>query len=476
MTEKKTKIIATLGPATLTPKMVENLVAAGADVFRLNFSHGSREQHGGSIDMIRAVSRKTGVPCGILADLQGPKIRTGRTAGDAPVILREGSDVTLTVKPAVCTDTLISVDYRRLAHEIKAGQRVLINDGAVALTVQAVNRANGTVRCRVLNTGAYSSRKGVNFPDVRLSIPSMTAKDRADLAFILGRDVDYVALSFVRSGKDVAALRRLVTHAGSAVRLIAKIEKPEAARDIGPILAQSDGIMVARGDLGVETSPEQVPIVQKNLIAAANAAGRQVIVATQMLESMIKNPLPTRAESTDVANAILDGADCLMLSGETSVGDYPQQAVAMMAKIARATEASAYVSTVHADLALRPGYPPHSVCEAAATASADLGGAPVVVFTMSGDTAFYLSKIRNRSRIFAFSPDPRVVTRLSLAWNVTAMHLPMTSDLARLQERAERMLLGRKLVRRGDLVVVVSGAATVRGATSSMRVKRVGQE
>lgn len=473
---RKTKIVATVGPASSSATVVEELIRRGANVFRLNFSHGSHESHARSAELIRRAARRLGVQVAIMADLQGPKIRTGATDGDEPVVLKKGTAVVVSRRAVRCDAATIHVDYPRLADEIEVGQSILLNDGAVALRALAIDRSKGEIRCRVLNTGSYSSHKGVNLPGVALSISAFTAKDRRDAKFALSFDPQFIALSFVRRADDLEPLRRLIRGSGKAVRLIAKIEKPEAAGRIEEIVEASDGIMVARGDLGVETSIEAVPIEQKRLIDAANRRGKIVIVATQMLESMISHPRPTRAESADVANAIIDGADAVMLSGETAVGGYPGEAVATMSRIAEATETSAYFPAQIVDLFLRKRYPPHALCEAAAWASRDLGHAPVLVFTVSGATALYLSKVRTFAPIYAFSPDEQVAAALSLCWNTTSFPLAINTNLVDLIAAAERLLLEKRFVKKGELVVIVCGTTPARGATNLLRVKEVGRE
>jgi pyruvate kinase len=473
---KKIKIVATLGPASQDPRVIRALMQKGVNVFRLNFSHGEHVQHGRAIRVVREQSRRLGAPVAILADLQGPKIRTRECASAGPVALKRGARVAITSKKGVCTSEVISIDYPQLEREIRPGQIIMINDGAIRLRADRVDAASCRIDCTVLAGGAYGSHKGVNFPNVKLRVPSLTAKDRRDLSFILGSDVQYIALSFVRSAGDITALRKIVRRSRPDLKIIAKIEKPEAAAAIDGILAVADGIMVARGDLGVEASPFEVPILQKTLIAKANAAAKTVIVATQMLESMIEHPLPTRAESTDVANAIFDGADAVMLSGETAVGSYPVEAVEMMTRIAQTAEQSPYFRRTMVDLSQNCPSSSCAVCEAAAWASQDLGGVPVCVFTLSGDTAMYLSKIRNQSPLFAFSPNEQVVAMLSLAWNVTAFRIPFDKRIHELASRAERQLIARRLVNKGDLIVLVSGTTPVRGATNFMRVKRVGED
>jgi pyruvate kinase len=473
---KKTKIIATIGPASSSPYTIKKLIQNGVNVFRLNFSHGDHPSHAEAIRLIREEAFRLGTTAAILADLQGPKIRTGVCAGSGPVMIKKGARVIVTSKKMVCSEKVISVDYPHLEREIRPGRFIMINDGAIRLRVDAVDRPRLSVRCTALSGGSYSSHKGVNLPNVNLRIPSLTPKDRRDLAFVLKSDVNHIALSFVRSGRDVAALRAAVGRKRPDIKIIAKIEKPEAAAAIDEILSVSDGIMVARGDLGVEASPFEVPVLQKDLVAQANAAGKLVIVATQMLESMIERPLPTRAESSDVANAIFDGTDAVMLSGETAIGAYPVEAVEMMAHIARTAEQSGYFHTGIHDLFQGGRRSASAVCEAAAWASRDLGGAPVCVFTLSGDTALYLSKIRNQSTLFAFSPDRNVVNMLSLAWNVTPIYIPFAKHMADLMRDAEKALIARKLAKKGDPIVVVSGTTPVRGATDFLRVKKIGEE
>jgi pyruvate kinase len=472
---KKAKIIATIGPASRSQKVIEGLIENGANVFRLNFSHGTHDDHAQTIGFIQAAAKKTNTSPGILADLQGPKIRTGQTKGDRPVILKEGSVVTLTTKKTLCTDSNICIDYSGILNDMYLGQEILINDGAVSLCVEKIHKETKEALCKVLTTGEYSSHKGVNFPNARLHVPSFTEKDKRDLAFVLTQDVQFVALSFVRQKSDVVPLASKIKKSKKRIKIIVKIEKPEADKNLDEILEVCDGIMVARGDLGIETSPYVVPLLQKHMIGQANKRGKIVIVATQMLESMIEHALPTRAESTDVANAIIDGADALMLSGETAVGKYPMRAVDTMTKIAAITEKSAYFPKTINDLNLKPRFAPHAMCEAAVWASRELNNIPVVVFSFSGDTVFYLSKIRNQSPIFAFSPSQQVVSQLALAWNTQAFMLPFNDNLLQLQQQAEAILLSHKLVRKNELILVICGTTPVKGATNFLRVKKIGE-
>jgi pyruvate kinase len=472
---KKTKIVATIGPASSSQNVIETLIESGADVFRLNFSHGTHEDHLKTIGYIRGAAKKMNTVPGILADLQGPKIRTGLTQDDKPVLLKEGARIVLTTKKTLCTDSVLSIDYPGILQDIFIGENILINDGAVSLRVQEVRKKEKSAVCKVLTTGKYSSHKGVNFPNTKLHVPSFTEKDKSDLDFVLKQDIQFIALSFVRQKSDIIPLASIIKKSGKQIKIIVKIEKPEAEKNLEEIFDVCDGIMVARGDLGIETSPYIVPLLQKSMVARANKRGKIVIVATQMLESMIENSLPTRAESTDVANAIIDGADGLMLSGETAVGKYPESSVNTMTQIALLTEKSGYVSKTFIDLNLKPRMASHALCEAAAWASKELNTIPVLVFTFSGDTAFYLSKIRNQSNIFAFSPSQQVVAQLSVAWNTRGFLLPFNENLIELQRQAESILIHEKLVRKGEQVIVISGTTPVKGATNLVRVKKIGE-
>jgi len=471
---RKTKIVATVGPASRSVKTLERLLRAGVDTFRINTSHGLPEEHLATIDRIRRVADRIRIPCGILVDLQGPKIRTGKTVEDAPVMLERNRRVTVTTRKTPCTADTIFIDYPKLITEMAVGAPILINDGAVALRVESIDPGSNTMRARVEQAGVYASKKGVNVPQTRLSVPALTLQDKKICRLLADHPVEYLALSFVRSEADVRHLRTLLKRYGVSARIIAKIEKPEAAHNVEDIIAGCDGIMVARGDLGVETSVSSVPVLQKEVITRANRRGKQVIVATQMLESMITHAQPTRAEASDVANAVLDGTDAVMLSGETAVGDYPVSCVKTMGTIINAVEESPHYFNDFTDLSLAYRYPPHTVCEAAAYSARDMDSIPVCVFTMSGDTAFYLAKIRCPSPVCAFSPDPAVVRTLSLAWNVRPFYLPECSDVVSLYRSAESILRAARIVGKGDYMVLVHGTGQGRGRTNSMRIKQVG--
>lgn len=467
----RTRIVATLGPASRDSAVLRGLLEAGASVFRFNFSHGAVEGHAAALAALRAAAG--GQAVATLADLQGPKIRTGRTPNDESVTLEAGSEIDLIAGAGPCDSRTVSISYANLFREIRVGQTLLIHDGAIRLRVTATDPARGRGRAKVLNSGSYSSRKGVNLPGARLRIPALTAKDRRDLEFILANGFDYVALSFVRSAADLAPLRRRLARAPDAPRIIAKIETPEAVADIEAILDGCDGIMVARGDLGVEVEPERVPMIQKALIAAANRRGKTVIVATQMLESMIAAPRPTRAEASDVANAILDGTDAVMLSGETSVGRHPVAAVQMMAAIDAQVANAERADWEMLDLCLPEKRLFHSLCESAVWASRDLGHAPIVVFTLSGDTALYLSKLRPAAPIWAFTPDPRAARRLALAWHTRTFPAPRVRNEETLAAVAKRRLRTEGLTRRGATLVVLGGITPTPGQSNTLRIVRV---
>jgi pyruvate kinase len=469
--EKKVKIVATLGPASSSPTLIRKLLLAGTNVFRLNFSHSTQEAVSVTIQQIRDQARMLSLEPGILADLQGPKIRTGVTKENRIFTVQEGSQVRISPERLESDERTIFIDFPELMHKVRSGSLILINDGAIRLRVEQIEKS-GDIFCTALSTGSYSSHKGVNFPGIDLGIPSLTQKDINDLNYVLDKEIQFVALSFVRNAKDMEDLRKHVTRKRNDIKIIAKIEKPEAAENINEILEASDGIMVARGDLGVETTPYGIPVLQKKLIDSANQAGKLVIVATQMLESMITNRIPTRAESTDVANAILDGTDAIMLSGETAVGAFPVESVQTMSQIACITEKSHYAHKENFDLSTID-YPPHAVCEAAAHASIDLGRIPICIFTVSGDTALYLSKIRPQSPLYAFSPEIQTVRQLSLAWNITPFFLKFANDIPGLLRDAEEMLLKAGLVKKNDLIALVSGTTPVKGATNSLQIKRI---
>lgn len=472
--KKRVKIVATIGPVSRKPEIISSLIKNGTNVFRINFSHGDLSTHKEAIEIIREESKKLDCEVAILADLQGPKIRTLKTPNNSKVSLNKGENVVITSQNVLCSEKIVAIDYPDLSKEIDINQKIMINDGAIQLKV-IEKKDNGDLIAEVISGGEYSSHKGVNFPEVDLSVPSLTEKDIRDVDFILENDFQYIALSFVRKAEDVAKLKEIVLSKNSDIRIIAKIEKPEAVKRIDSILEVADGIMVARGDLGVEATPFMVPIMQKELIRKANNAGKIVIVATQMLESMIENSLPTRAEATDVANAIIDNADAIMLSGETAVGKYPVLAVETMVKIAIVTEESKYTSREMVNLSLREQYPPHAICEAGVWACRDMNFIPLCVYTISGETALYLAKLRYNGRVFAFSPEIKSVKMLSLAWNIHPLFIPFSDDIVKVQKAGEEILISKGFIKRGQLIGVISGTNTLRGATNSFRIKKAGE-
>jgi pyruvate kinase len=466
---RKTKIIATLGPASSSPAVVEQLIDAGVDVFRLNFSHGANDEKERIIGTVRQVAERRAKAIGILADLQGPKIRTGRMENGA-LPLAKGDTLAITTDETLGRSGLISTIYRELPDDVRPGSRILMDDGLIELKVLSVK--GNVVHCTVVEGGVLKDLKGINLPGVAVSSPSLTTKDRHDLEFCLKMKVDFIALSFVRKSADVEELKRIIFEHGLNIPVVAKIEKPEALRNFKEILAIADAVMVARGDLGVEIRAERVPLIQKKIIRACNAAGKPVITATQMLESMISHSRPTRAETSDVANAILDGTDAVMLSGETASGQYPVDAVKTMVKVARDIERA------------EPPRPPaaeaigyniaEAVAEAACRASAALKAKAIVAFTQSGSTALLIAKFRPRIPIIAFTPFLEIRRRLALSWGVRTLPVGSMGGTDQQIEEVEKSLLANGF-RKGDVVVITMGVPVeARGSTNLMRVHKLG--
>jgi len=440
---RRTKIVATLGPASDTEERIHQLIEAGVDVFRLNFSHGIHAEHAARIARVRAISSAIGKPVAILQDLQGPKIRTGELKDNGPVSLQSGAEFTISTEEVEGNAGRVSTTYKELPVDVAVGERILLSDGLIELVVTSI-RGNDVVT-RAVHGGALREHQGINLPASAVSTPAITEKDRSDLQFGLEQGVDYVAMSFVRRADDVKQLKNLIEAAGKKTPVCAKIEKPQALDDIDAILETTDVIMVARGDLGVEMAPEQVPIVQKNLIAAASRYNVPVITATQMLESMINNPRPTRAEASDVANAIFDGTDAVMLSGETAAGKFPVEAVGMMARIANATEASVRyrevtesMYTVHHHR--NQGNSSLAISHAARAIAATTEVQAIVAFTLSGHTARLISKDRPSVPIFALTPSEEVARRVALYWSVTPIVCPRFQMLNMLDDYVRQVL------------------------------------
>ncbi len=451
--------------------MIDKLVHAGMDVARLNFSHGTHEDRLRMVAALRRASAHYEKLIGVLADLQGPKIRTGKLVNGKPIRLRFGQRFVITTRNIPGTEEGVSTTFRALPESVRNGDRILLSDGDIALRV--ISAHGRDVVTQVENPGDLGEHKGINLPGIKLDIPSMTAKDRKDLQSALILGADYLALSFVRTAADVRAAKNAIARAGKDTPVIAKLEKPEAIDNLDEILEIADGVMVARGDLGVEMSPEKVPVVQKQIILKARNALIPVITATQMLDSMQKNPRPTRAEASDVANAIFDGSDALMLSGETAAGLYPLESVMMMDRIIREAEAS----VTQLPRPARSGNLQINevIAEAICHAAEELHLKVVVVFTEKGSSAGLVSKYRPRSPIVAFSPVQQTRRRLALYWGVLPRSMSAVRDIDKLAARAERRLLEEKLVKRGDIIGMVAGTPIgTTGSTNLMRLLRIG--
>jgi pyruvate kinase len=464
----RTKIVGTLGPASNTAESIRALVDAGLDVARINFSHGTHEQHLRTIGIVRDVSEAAGRPVAILGDLQGPRIRIG--ALPAPRELVVGEAVVLAPEEVASGDE-IPITYADLCHDVDTGKRVLINDGLFELVVTRVE--NPRVWCTIVHGGTLTSNKGMNLPGIAVSAPSLTEKDRADLAFAVANDLDMVALSFVRRAQDIEELRELIP---KTMLVVAKIEKDVALENIEEIMKATDAVMVARGDLGVELPFEEVPIAQKNIIATANRMGRPVITATQMLESMIDNPRPTRAEASDVANAILDGTDAVMLSAETAAGHYPRLAVEAMRRIIREIETRPFPGgALRLDRRVVSGVNTEEAIAAATVAAVRMLDAPlVVVFTKSGFTARIVSSHRPSVPILALTDEPRVCRQLALVWGVVPRLVPTARGYDHMVAMALREALDLNLVTKGDRVLVTAGVPfDVPGTTNLLKVETV---
>ena len=465
---RRAKIVCTLGPATSSPEQITALVAAGLDVARLNMSHGDHNAHRAAYDAVRAACDASGRSVGVLVDLQGPKIRLGRFAA-GPVTLAAGQEFTITGDDVPGDQGEASCSYSGLAGDVRPGTRLLVDDGRVVLEVTGVKGAR--VRTRVVVGGRVSDHKGLNLPGVRVSVPALTSKDADDLRWALGLRADMIALSFVQGPEDAEPVRKIMDEMGVRLPLIAKVEKPQAVAALGEVVAAFDGIMVARGDLGVEFPLEQVPLVQKRAIRLARQAAKPVIVATQMLESMVSAPRPTRAEASDVANAVLDGADALMLSAETSVGAYPVDAVATMARIIMAAERE----WPFAAPAGAPETTGGAIAWAAGEVGAAVGARALVAFTMTGETARRLARYRSPIPLLAFTTESATRSQLALTWGAETFLVPPvahTDDMVR-QVEAALQDIGRYA--QGDVVVIVAGSPPgTPGRTNALRVHRIG--
>jgi pyruvate kinase len=474
-TQRRAKIVATLGPASNTEPVIRDLVRAGMDVVRLNFSHGSHEGKLAVIQILRKISREENKPLCILGDLQGPKIRTSTLKDQQPVLLKAGEQLTITPRDVPGTASLVGTTFKTLAENVEQGSRILLSDGLIELRVQEVS--DGDVICEIVNGGMLGEHKGINLPGIPVRTPSLTEKDSDDLEFALKNGVDAIAVSFVRTAEDVSLVRNRVAAHGGETWIIAKLEKPQAIEHLDAILTAADAIMVARGDLGVELPPEQVPAIQKHIIRRAAEFRKPVITATQMLESMIENPRPTRAEVSDVANAVYDGTDAVMLSGESAIGKYPVEAVSMMARIV--VDAERHIKEAEytdrrkqrrAKLSIA-----ETICEATAHAADDLELRAIALFTESGSTARKLSKYHPSAPIFAFSPIGITINRLNLLWGTTPILCPKINTNEAMVECAEKMLVEGGFIKSREVIAIVAGTRTRSGSTNFLRLHVIGE-
>ena len=473
---RKAKIIITLGPASREPETIEQLIAAGANGVRINMSHGTREEKAVDITRARAAAAKLDRPIAILVDLSGPKIRTGELKDDQPVKLTPGATFIITTRAVPGDEHQVSTNYKDLPRVVKPGTRLLIDDGALSLIVESATDTD--VICKVIDGGLLAERKGINLPGVPLPIDSLTEKDVVDLKWAVEQDADYIALSFVRRASDCEHAKKLISDAGGRAPLIAKIEKAEAIDHLDEIVAAADGLMVARGDLGVETSVELVPVYQKRIIQKSIEAGKMVITATQMLQSMVTNPRPTRAEASDVANAVWDGTDCVMLSNETAAGAYPVPAVATMARIIESAESGRERRTDFAAswAGRQSGRVSRALCEAAAFAASEMGTTVTAVFTASGLMARRLSSLRHEQRIIALTHRPEVLSELALIWAVEPLLVVKAQSTEEMLKIGEQRLLDARVVERGEMIVVMAGRLSGLGLSSSVTIFTVGGE
>jgi pyruvate kinase len=453
---KKTKIVATMGPASTNSKEVlKQMIENGTNVCRLNFSHGKHDNHLNTIKMVREINAELDVDVALLADLQGPKIRIGEVENNG-IELIDGSQLIITTKECIGTKERVYLTYKEFPKDVAVGDRVLMDDGKLQLEVTGTNREDEVIT-KVLNGGVLSSKKGVNLPNTKISLPCLTVKDLRDLEFALEHDVDWIGLSFVRSSKDIDDLRKLITKKNKHAKIIAKIEKPEAVADIDAIIRTTDALMIARGDMGVELPAEKVPNIQKMIIRKARNFGKPTIVATQMMESMITNFSPTRAEVNDVANAVLDGADAVMLSGETSVGKYPVEVIKTMTKIVREIELNdeIYHKEEFPDRS-EDRFITDSICFNAARLAQRVEANAIITMTFSGYTAYKISSQRPKSDIYVFTENPRILTQLNLVWGVKAYFYDKIASTDQTIVDCQQFLKDKELLQKGDYVINVA--------------------
>ena len=468
-----TKIIATIGPITRNKEILEKLIHEGVDVFRVNLSHDTHEEHLRTITYIKELNDELGSNVAILGDLQGPKLRVGDMENDK-VLLEDGQEFSFVTTPCTGTAEKAYLSYERLPIDVTIGERILVDDGKLIFEVRSTNKKD-TVTTKVIAGGPLSSKKGVNLPHTKISQPSLTEKDIKDALFLLEHDVAYLALSFVRKEQDILDLRKIIDEHPGTARIIAKIEKPEALEEIDGIISASDAVMVARGDLGVEVDFHKVPLIQKDIIKRCHRKSKPVIVATQMMESMITNPTPTRAEANDVANAVLDGADSVMLSGETSVGKYPVETVRNMQMIIDSTETEEYI--YHKGHVSPPGaknFLADSICLSAVQLAEQVNAAAIVTLTYSGFTAIRISSHRPKAPILTFTMNKDLITDLSLVWGVRAFYFGECAHINDYIDYTEEFLVSQNLLKKGDLVVHVGSIPIMeKGKTNMLKLTRV---
>ncbi|AEG59628.1 pyruvate kinase [Desulforamulus ruminis] len=470
---RRTKIVCTIGPASESFEVLKEMMLAGMNVARLNFSHGTHEDHGRRLEAIRQAAREVGKNIAILLDTKGPEIRLKKFA-NPPVLLKPGQSFTLTTREVLGDDTIVSVTYMDLPKDVRPGSRVAVADGLIEMEVEAVEGQD--VHCRVINGGPLSNQKGVNLPGVNVNLPSITERDVEDIRFGIQQGVDFIAASFIRKASDVLAIRQIVEEVGADVAIIAKIESRQGVDNLAEIINVSDGIMVARGDLGVEIPAEEVPVLQKTMIQSCNIAGKPVITATQMLESMTQNPRPTRAEASDVANAIFDGSDAIMLSGETAAGKYPVQAVETMARIAqRAEQAVNFDALLETRGSALQRTVTDGISHAVCTIAKELGVSAIITATASGHTARMIAKYRPKVPIIAVTPKADVLRKLALAWGVEPLLIGPLTGTDEMISASVEVSLTAGLISAGDLVVITAGVPVgVHGTTNMMKVHTVG--
>ena len=469
---KRTKIVCTLGPASESEEILTELIKNGLNICRSNFSHGSHEEHKGRMDLVKKVREKLGQPTAILLDTKGPEIRTGQF--DAPeVLLEEGQTFTITMKEVMGNKEMCTVSYKGLANDVKPGNTILIDDGLVGLTVKEIN--GDDIVCEVQNSGIVKNHKGVNLPGVKVNLPAITEKDRSDIEFGIEQGIDFIAASFVRKASDVLAIREILEENNAEdIKIISKIENQEGVDNLDEIIAVSDGIMVARGDLGVEIPTEEIPVVQKLMIKKCNEAGKPVITATQMLDSMMRNPRPTRAEVTDVANAIYDGTDAIMLSGETAAGKYPVEAVKTMARIAKRAEETVKYNKALKNKANQAKNVTDAISYATCTTAMDLNAKAILSSTSSGHTARMVSKFRPDCPIIATTSDDRVMRQLSLTWGVLPVKRVKSTTTDEVIANSIEGAKASNYIKEDDLVVITAGVPVgMSGTTNLIKVETV---